>query len=261
MAREAKASKYQQILLSENNKRMCKTTLTLFYLSNTYENGIEHISKTLVLSLVDEGYNTDSLFSQAADSIQGFRKKLSPRSAESMCFDMVLEVEVPNADNDSLPGVGFSREFISCAAGVQLRVVINLNAISSGEHHVHSAACCYISSDNGLDVEKISGIAGVQPSIVYRKGEQGRYTIAKHNAWVLKTHDDSLPEKPIASLMKEVNNPQSLGQYCREEGLHTHIDVTCYGIPSEPVSFQINSRFFHFCRDMDVEYADIDMMV
>lgn len=262
MAKVAKAVQYRRMFSSPKNKHMCKTTLTLFYLSNTCENYIDHVSRTLVLSLMSDGYDTDSLFSQAADSIRSFREHFSSRGAEPMSFEVVLDVEAPNADNESLPGVGLPRKFISCAAGLILRVIINLNAISSGEHHVHSGAYYYICSENELDVEKISHIAGAQPSIVCRKGEKGKYTKANLNAWVLRIHDDNcLPGIPIASLMKKISYPQSLGQYCREEGLHTHIDVTCYGIPNELVSFQIDSCFFRFCRDLDVEYIDIDLMV
>lgn len=209
--------------------------------------------KRRILSVADDGYDTGPLFLQAADAIRNARGE----------FELDLGIDAPDADEESLPGTGFPKEFIACAADVTLRVNVVVRAVSTSDNEQpHCGAYFYIDSDEELDIRQIGSVAGTQPTRVAKKGEQGEYAVYKCNSWgILINGDDPCPETPVAALMERIRQPRMLGRYCREKGLDSHIDVTCYGIPDKPVSFQFDSRFFRFCRDLDVAWVGIDLMI
>ena len=131
--------------------------------------------KRRILSVADDGYDTGPLFLQAADAIRNARGE----------FELDLGIDAPDADEESLPGTGFPKEFIACAADVTLRVNVVVRAVSTSDNEQpHCGAYFYIDSDEELDIRQIGSVAGTQPTRVAKKGEQGEYAVYKCNSWV-----------------------------------------------------------------------------
>jgi len=107
----------------------------------------------------------------------------------------------------------------------------------------------------------LNKIAGIHPSVVYRKGCLRRETVVDFNSWGVEVSTEGeLPDIPDYALMKKLNKPKEIGLFCKENNLESHVDITCYSIYSDTICFQLDPSFFTFLKDLSVQYLDMDFM-
>lgn len=245
-----------------NGKNISKALDGFLNRTATYNNCAGKI-ESLILSLDEDNIDTEQMFLKAVASLQELINWIPCQDKCAISLRMALEITNQDADNDSFPSLIFYREFIMLAAQLHLQLNVFINAYSSCCNDcVDSGAYYYISDSNEIDVQAINCVAGVRPTITYRKGDLIGKTIANHCRWGIENAcDNTMPEKTIMSLMDAIKNPMDLGDYCWEQGLESHIDITCYGIPNGTVSFQIEPAFFVFCSELKIGFMDVDLMI
>jgi len=114
-----------------------------------------------------------------------------------------------------------------------------------------------IMSDDEIDEPILNRVAGTQPSIIYRKGHMGRYTVVDFNSWGIEINlEKQLPDNAALALMNRLQNPKKIGLYCKDNNYTSHVDLTCYSIPYESIHFNLETSFFTFLRDLSVQYLD-----
>ena len=198
----------------------------------------DNLYSTSILSCVTSEYETEELFIQATDLLRKIDGLITPVSNQ-LFVRVNFIINVNHAEEEPIPGIVIGQEFITLASELNLLLDVSLeiSPVNYG-NRVNSGAFFYISSDDEIDTAALSDISGTKPSVVYRKNTMGRFTVVNYNAWGIEmTNDDSLPDKPMSELVRQIKNAGALGDYCKTHGLQSHVDITCYGVPRSPIMF------------------------
>lgn len=212
-------------------------------------------------SFSHDGYDTEHLFARVLEVMNP--KELSNRYPPSDGYLFSILITVDGVDSgQSIPGFTITPDFLAVCVCLKMPIIIVINARVSREQGGSSVgAYYYIADDKDLDIGAINSASGSKPSLLERKGEMGRHVINKTNTWGIECRSfDSLADQPINSLIEAIKHPTELGLYCKEHNLHTHIDVTCYGIYVPRVNITLTTSFLYFCHCLGVEWVDIDAM-
>ena len=218
--------------------------------------------KVDILSASINDYDTESIIIQIIEAIQRLPLTSPSQTVKNTILSLDITIVVSDADDTSIPGVLLPAEYISLASEHRIQTAFNLMITSSTRKgFLNSGAYLYIVSNNAFDVSEMNRIAGTSPSVVYQKGRFGRNAIVNLNAWGLEVvSENRLPDYPALMLMQKIQNANELGLYCKENNLESHMDITCYSIPSEPLRFQLEPSFFSFLNELNIRYIDMDFM-
>ena len=218
--------------------------------------------KVVILSINTTDHVADDIVIPIVDAIQRLYLIFPALTERKISFTVNIDIVVTDADEASIPSIVFPAEYISLASGLEIQTRFHLMITSSTMvGTMNSGAYLYIESDKEIDVPVLNIIAGTQPSVVYRKGCMGRYTIVDFNSWGLEISTKNQPPSiPALLLMRKIQNAEILGLYCKENSLESHVDITCYSISSEPLCFQLEPAFFVFLHKLHVNYLDIDFL-
>lgn len=220
------------------------------------------IFKACFLSVDTKDQDTDDVLRQIIDAIQGLNVLFKKHTIKGLCLKVDIEIIVADGDEIPIPGITFPAIYISLASDLEIQTRFHLMIESSTKKGlINSGSYLYVMSDKEIDVSELNSVAGTLPSIVYRKGNKGRYTILPFNSWGIEiSFDNQLPDILAYALMDRVRSAKEIGLYCKENNLSSHVDLTCYSIPSEPLHFQLDPTFFSFLKDLSVRYLDMDFM-
>lgn len=218
--------------------------------------------KVGLLSVNTTDYGADDIIIPTVEAIQRFYLDYPAQIEGSISLIVDIDIVVPDADEASIPGILFPTEYISLASKLDIKTIFHLMITSSTiVGTMNSGAYLYIESDSDINVPVLNMIAGTQPSVVYRKGCMGRYTVLNFNSWGLEISTNNQPPSiPALLLMRKIQNVEVLGLYCKENSLDSHVDITCYSISSEPLCFQLEPVFFTFLHKLHVNYLDVDFL-
>lgn len=219
-------------------------------------------SKVCALQTKSPGYDTDAMLQDVVDNLQKIHTHISTQVENIVDYILDIGIIVSDADQTSIPGVVFSSEYIHLASKLKIKTHFHLQITSSTMRgQLNSGAYFYIVSRDEIDFTALNEIAGIQPTVIYRRGAMGRCTVVAFNAWGLEvSYDNQLPDVPLSALMSKLYNFEKIGRYCKEKDIDSHIDLTCYSIHSDPMDFQLDSSFFYFAEELSVRYVDVDFM-
>jgi len=220
------------------------------------------VSAVCILSVNTTDFDTDDAVHQTIIAIRGLDTLLKEHIVTDFSIRVDIEIVETDGNETPIPGIVFPADYILLASDLEIKTRFHLMIDSSTKKGLlNSGAYFYIMSDNEIDVEELNQVAHTQPSILYRKGYMGRYTIVNFNSWGIEiSSDNNLPTIPILSLMKRLWNAKQVGVYCMNNRLTSHVDITCYSIPPEPLLFNLEPSFFTFLKDLSVQYLDMDFM-
>lgn len=224
--------------------------------------GMHKISILSVITTGDDTYDTDGIITLIVETAQRLRMQFPMLTENKIVYTLDIRIVVTDADETSIPGITLSREYISLASelGIQTRFHLMISS-STRKGTLNSGAYLYIDSDNEINFPVLNRIAGIQPSVLYRKGCKGRYTVVDFYAWGLEvSSENQLPDVPVSALMRKLKNAKETGAYCKENNLESHVDITCYSIYSEPLRFQLEPSFFTFLKELQVRFVAMDFM-
>lgn len=195
-------------------------------------------------------------------------------------FELVFEL-ILTATNFEEDILGFTLESelmaISSYLETPFRIVINYKPKFKIDEYSYPTSGVYLyvfSSNQKIDNDKVSRVAGAKPTRTYNKGDflhndiEWIYSqeipdilLRKTNDWILEyVHDHEMPERPIREMIDSIKSPDNLGLYCKENNLETKIDLTLYGIYSHRMEFTICKEFLSLCKSLNVSFLDVDIM-
>lgn len=220
------------------------------------------MSKLCALLTKTSDYKTDTIIYNLVNTIKKISAYSSNETEDKIQYMVNVGIIVSDANETSIPGIVFPSEYIHLASKLKILTHFHLMITSSTmKGQLNSGAYFYIQSDNEIDLQSLNKITDTEPSIVYQRGSMGRYTVVNFNAWGIEvSYDDQLPNIPISALMSRLHNYKAIGLYCKEKNMESHIDLTCYGINSDPIDFEIDHSFFSFAEELSAQYVDIDFM-
>lgn len=214
-----------------------------------------------IISFKTTDYVLESAINSMCDYLHAFDGCISKQSLCDYKLRLNIEIIAEDADKDPLPGITLSADFIALIADLRINTSVTITLSSVEPGRLNSGAYFYVNSDNAFDMNRLCSIALAQPSVIYRKGAMGRHKIMDYYAWGIEIkNDNDFPEKPIKTLMEHLHNAKEIADFCRQNKLDSHVDVTCYGIPTGTISFQLSAQFFSFLNDLGVMFLDIDLM-
>lgn len=218
--------------------------------------------KARIVSVSTTDFDTRDTIQIIINTLQGLYARLTTQMIKTIHFTLDIKIIVTDGDETSIPGITFPANLITFASDFEIQTRFHLHVKSSTvKGHMHSGSYFYIMSDSEIDVAELNRVSGIQPSIVYRKGCMGRYTVVAFNSWGIEFDlDNQTPDIPAKELMQRMQKAKEVGIYCKNNNLSSHVDLTCYSIPSNPTHFQLEPSFFSFLKDLSVDYIDFDCM-
>jgi hypothetical protein len=131
-----------------------------------------------------------------------------------------------------------------------------------------------------MDFQKLSDLSCVEPTSIEVKGEERLSRItgkvvkiqAKNGEWIPRINEYNAFEyhlpashglyvnRQYSKLMKAIQNPEQLGEYCKSHGIKVSVQVVACGI-TDTYSFpvlHIDKKFVTFLNDLNAE-IDFDI--
>lgn len=222
----------------------------------------DNVFKVCILSVNTTSDDTDDVVRQGIDALSSLYNHLKEQGVTEFSIKVDIEVIVTDGDETPIPGIVLPADFISLASYLDAQTRFHLLIKSSTQKGmINSGSYLYIMSDDEIDEPILNRVAGTQPSIIYRKGHMGRYTVVDFNSWGIEIYlEKQLPDNAALALMNRLQDPKKIGLYCKDNNYTSHVDLTCYSIPYESIHFNLETSFFTFLRDLSVQYLELDFM-
>ena len=135
-------------------------------------------------------------------------------------------------------------------------------------------------SGRPMDFQKLSDLSGVEPTSIEVKGEERISRVtgkvvkiqAKNGEWIPRINEYNAFEYHLPAshglcvnrqynkLMRAIQNPGQLGEYCKSHGIKVYVQVVACGI-TDTYSFpvlHIDKKFVTFLNDLNAE-IDFDI--
>ena len=206
-------------------------------------------------------YDTGNLLSDFQLWIDTLDLKATFEKNTNVSLLLEFTITASHVKEEPVPWLDFDRSFIRKASLFNLSIDVIVNIESSFDDcSIYSGVYLHLnplSNSSALDVPSIQHAAGMM-SLATMKSNYSLYS--SDNAWCLACKSDGLsPETPICELMNLIKTPSELCNYSELNGLESHIDITCYGIPNNTTVFRLNREFFSFCDMLNIEYCTLDL--
>lgn len=218
--------------------------------------------KVCILSVKTSDYETEDILLQVEEKIRMLHLRLSKEEHKQFRVAVDIKLLVSDADLTSIPGITFRAGYVSLASELGIRTNFHLEINSSTKRGLMNSGTHFlVESEREIDICTLNKITGLDPHIVYRMGDKGKYAIVDFNAWGYEiSNNNMLPDVSVSALILALPNAKEVGLYCKKNNLVTHIDITCYGISPDPLCFQLEPTFFIFANNLSVQYVDLDFM-